>query len=92
MDDTLKTHLGPLDYKAYREDWRHRLKVTIEDSRLYYQDTTIANLVLRLDDFLHFRAATASGERELIVELWDAANSEERQVLAKLFLEIAGKL
>ncbi len=92
MDDDLKTHLQSLDYDVCWTDWRRHLKETIEGSREYYRDETIRNLVDRLDAFLTARVCSLSEQEELIADLWDAADSEERKTLARLFLKVADRL
>ena len=91
MDDALK-HMEALDYDVCWTDWRGHLKQTIEGSREYYRDETVRNLIGKLDVFLTTRVCSLSTEEELIADLWDAADADERKILARLFLKISDKL
>jgi hypothetical protein len=84
-----ETHLGPLDDTVIGAK-SARLKVTTKTAACTIRHN-LANLVLRLAISACFGLQPLRRKRT-DRELWDAANSEERQVLAKLFLESAGKL
>ncbi|MHB8105630.1 MAG: DUF3243 family protein [Dehalococcoidales bacterium] len=73
-------------------DWKHRLKQSIENSRTYYQDETVNNLLLKLNVFLNNKVCASNICEEMITEMWDTGTSEERKTLATLFLKIANQL
>jgi hypothetical protein len=73
-------------------DWKNRLKQSIENSRAYYQDETVNNLLQKLNIFLNNKVCASNICEEMITEMWDAGTSEERKTLATLFLKIANRL
>jgi hypothetical protein len=73
-------------------DWKNRLKQSIENSRTYYQDETVNNLLLKLNVFLNNKVCASNICEEMITEMWDTGTSEERKTLATLFLKIANQL
>ncbi len=74
-------------------DWKNRLKQSIENSRTYYQDETVNNLLIKLNAFLDNKVCASNIYcEEMITAMWDAGTSEERKTLATLFLKIANQL
>jgi hypothetical protein len=73
-------------------DWKNRLKQSIENSRTYYQDETVNNLLIKLNAFLDNKVCASNICEEMITAMWDAGTSEERKTLATLFLKIANQL
>lgn len=54
-------------------------------------DKTINNLAEKVGTFLTNNADPANDEERLLSELWDAADEDDRKVLAKLVVKIADK-
>jgi hypothetical protein len=81
-----------MDFLNGWNDWKNRLKQSIENSRTYYQDETVNNLLLKLNVFLDNKVCASNKCEEMITAMWDAGTSEERKTIATLFLKIANRL
>ncbi|MBN1161634.1 MAG: DUF3243 family protein [Dehalococcoidales bacterium] len=81
-----------MDFSEGWRDWKSRLKQSVENSRAYYQDETINNLLQKLNVFLNNKVCASNMCEEMIAEMWDAGTSEERKTIATLFLKIADRL
>lgn len=91
MDATAKC-LEVLDFKSDWKDWRKILKKTIENSRTYYEDETVQNLLAKLNVFLDTQVCSTSDEEKVIQNMWEVANPEERKVITRLLLKSADQL
>jgi hypothetical protein len=54
-------------------------------------DKTIDNIAERVGTFLANNVHPRNDEEKLLRELWDAANENDRKILAKLVVKIADK-
>lgn len=54
-------------------------------------DKTITNMAEKVGTYLSNNVAPHNDEERLLKEMWDAANEEDRKVLAKLVVKIADK-
>ena len=72
--------------------WKEVLGKTVDlGETVGLSDKTINNLAERVGTFLANNADPANDEERLLSELWDAANEDDRKVLAKLVVKIADK-
>ncbi len=90
--ETADKCVASIDFSDGWREWKNRLKQSVENSRTYYQDETISNLLQKLNVFLNNKVCESNMCEEMITAMWDAGTSEERKTLATLFLKIADKL
>ena len=81
--------LATMNFAVCWADWRAGLKKTIKESRTYYLDETVQNLLSKLDNFLTQKVCPSSAEEKLIEGMWTVASLEERTSLAGILLKMA---
>ena len=72
--------------------WKDVLGKTVDlGETVGMSDKTIINLAQRVGTYLANNVDPANDEERLLSELWDAADEDDRKVLAKLIVKIADK-
>jgi hypothetical protein len=92
MMETAGKCIESMNFSDGWPDWKKRLKQSIENSRTYYQDENVNNLLLKLNVFLNNKVCASNICEEMITSMWDAGTSEERKTITTLFLKIANRL
>lgn len=73
-------------------EWRHTLGKAVDlGETVGMSNDTITNIAERVGTFLSNNVDPRNDEERLLKELWDAANEEDRKVLAKLVTKLADK-
>ena len=91
-DETTMKCLNAMDFVKYWKSWRDTLKDAIQRGRsIGMSDAMIQRLSVRVGDFLAQKVCLATKEEELMKEMWDVANPEERKTLATLIFKMADR-
>jgi len=91
MEESLKC-LNAMDFVKDWSYWRENLKDAIERGREFgLSDDMIKKLSVKMGDFLAKRVCPATPEEQLMKEMWDVANPDERKVLATMMFKIVEK-
>lgn len=73
-------------------DWRKTLGKAVDlGETVGMSDNTITNLAEKVGTYLSNNVDPHNDEERLLKEMWDAANEQDRHVLAKLVVKIADK-
>jgi len=81
--------LAMLDYVGDWKKWRVSLHTAIEEARMLgWTDEEIKDTAAQVGDFFAERVCPATPEEELLQELWNAGNPDERRTLATLLFKI----
>ena len=88
MKETLKC-IEAMDFVRDWASWRGHLQDAIKRGREFgMSDEMIQKLSVKIGDFLANKICPATPEEELMKELWEIANSEERKTLAILMFKL----
>ena len=91
MEDTLKC-INAMDFVKDWASWRGHLQDAIKRGREFgMSDEMIQKLSVKVGDFLANKICPATPEEELMKELWEVANQEERKTLATLMFKLVEK-
>jgi len=78
-----------LDYAKDWDQWRATLKEAIGKGRAAgLSDETIQKLSVKVGDFLVKRVCAETKEEELLREMWQVAEKDERKTLARLIFKM----
>ncbi|QGU94503.1 DUF3243 family protein [Clostridium bovifaecis] len=73
-------------------DWKKTLGKAVDlGETIGMSDKTITSIAEKVGTYLSNNVNPHNDEERLLKEMWDAANEDERQVLAKLVVKIADK-
>lgn len=73
-------------------DWRKTLGKAVDlGETVGMSDRTITNLAEKVGTYFSNNVDPHNDEERLLKEMWDAANDEDRHMLAKLVVKIADK-
>jgi hypothetical protein len=77
------------------ENWHHWKKTLGKavdlGETVGMSDNTITNMAEKVGTYLSNNVTPHNDEEKLLKEMWDAANEEDRKVLAKIITKIADK-
>jgi hypothetical protein len=92
MEEGVKC-LDAADFLKDWAQWRETVHKAIQTARkIGMSDEQIIQSSFKVGEFLTQRVCSGSKEGEIIRELWDAAEPEERKVLARLLFKIMDKV
>ena len=81
--------IDTMDYVKDWKTWRSTLKDAMARAHMFgISDVVIRDTTEIIGDFLAEKACPDTPEEALMKELWDAAEPDERKVLARLMLKI----
>jgi hypothetical protein len=73
-------------------DWKKTLGKAVDlGETVGMSDNTITNMAEKVGTYLSNNVAPHNDEEKLLKQMWDAANEEDRKVLAKIITKIADK-
>lgn len=74
------------------DSWKSFLKERIQQGKnLGLSDDTISNLTYEIGSFLDERVDPKNSEQEVLKELWDVGDENERHTIANLMIKLAEK-
>lgn len=78
-----------LDFVRDWSQWRSTLKEAIHQGReAGLSDSMMQSLSVKVGDFLATRVCPETKEEELLREMWDVADIDERKILAQLIFKM----
>ena len=78
-----------LDVAKDWDQWKDTLKDAVQKAKsAHIPDTVIENLAVRVGDFLSNRVCPETKEEELLREMWDLADKNERKALARIMFKM----
>ncbi|UCF58766.1 MAG: DUF3243 family protein [Candidatus Bathyarchaeota archaeon] len=81
-----------MDFMKDWNTWRSTIREAISQARnLGLSDETIQELSEAFANFLSEKVCPATPEEELLKEMWDISNPEERKVLTQIFFKMIEK-
>ena len=91
MEETLKC-IDAMDFVRDWASWRGHLQDAIKRGRDFgMSDEMIQKLSVKVGDFLAKKICPATPEEELMKELWEVADNDERKTLATLMFKLVDK-
>lgn len=74
------------------DDWKKTLGAAVDlGESVGMSEKTITNIAEKIGTFLSNNTHPANDEERLLKEMWDAADEDDRNVLAKLVVRITDK-
>jgi hypothetical protein len=81
-----------MDLMENWHDWKKTLGKAVDlGETVGMSDNTITNMAEKVGTYLSNHVPPHNDEEKLLKEMWDAANEEDRKVLAKIITKIADK-
>ncbi len=78
-----------MDYSCDWDTWRQNLHKNLTGNQhFYWQDEAIQNMAERLNAFINRELTINSPKNDIVLQMWDVANPEERKSLAMVLLKL----
>ena len=79
-----------MDYVGDWGEWRNNLKKAVSvGKKVGMTDKQISSLATQIGDYLAKNVCPETQEEELLREMWNVANSEERKTIAGLLVKMS---
>jgi len=88
----LQECINAMDFVKDWADWKANLQDAIKRGREFgMSDEMIRDLSVEVGDFLATKVCPATPEEQLVRELWEVADQEERKTIATLMFKLVEK-